>query len=373
MKYLFILGRNPKLSVAEVFAYLKRNRILVNEHYLIKNALLVDVNETIEAGAVEDLGGVISIGVVLSSGSVKEIISEIDKKEIYFGESNKLNYVIWEFCEEAEDIRDYLKQRFKQEKLKATEKKLSGNIQSQEGETFEGVNSKNIQEQYFVFEVPAKETYFGKIVQSCNYSEIEKRDMQKPVRRQELAISPRLAKIMINLSEIPELGILVDCFCGIGVILEEALLQNLKVIGVDRNKEAIKGAKENLNWFKFPENNYKLINEDSRRVQLRDYPDVLVSEPDLGLTLKKIPTKENAKIQLDKFEDLIVSVLNNLKNRIKGKIVLSSPLIQTFSKRVGCDIDRILDKTGLRLAKGFPIDEYRESQIVGRRIIVLQK
>ncbi len=373
MKYLFILGRNPKLSIAEVFAYLKRNRIQVKEHYLIRNALLVDVSETIEAGAVEDLGGVISIGVVLSSGNVKEIIKEMDKKEIYFGESNKLNYVIWEFSDAVDDIRSYLKQRFKQEKLKATEKKLTGVLESQEGENFESLHSKLINEQYFVFEIPSKDIYLGKIIQNCNYSEIEKRDMQKPVRREELAISPRLAKIMINLSEIPEQGILVDCFCGIGVILEEALLQNLKVIGVDNNKDAIKGARENLNWFKFTENNYKLINDDSIKVQLRDYADVLVSEPDLGLTLKKIPTKEQVKFQLKKFEDLMILVLNNLKNRIKGKIVFSSPLIQTFSKRVGCEIDRILDKTGLRLVKGFPIDEYRESQIVGRRIFVLER
>ena len=54
----------------------------------------------------------------------------------------------------------------------------------------------------------------------------------------------RLAKILINLSEVKDEEILLDPFCGIGVILEEALLQNINVIGIDKDKKAVDRCKE---------------------------------------------------------------------------------------------------------------------------------
>ncbi len=375
MKYLFILGRNVKLSTQEVFAYLERTGNSIINYSLERNALLVEVRESIEAGAIENLGGVISIGIVIQEEkNVKSLIKELDKKEIYLGESNKLTYVVWDFSEESCDvIREYLKQRFKSEKMKTTEKKLRERLDLQGGEKGDVVSSKTLDEQYFVFEILAKSVSFGKIIQNCDYSQIEKRDMQKPVRREELAISPRMSKIMINLSKIPEGGKLLDAFCGIGVILQEALLQDLKVIGIDRDKEAIKGARENLTWFKFDSNKYKLIDEDSSRFSINELVDVLVSEPDLGTTLKKIPTPERAEEQLKKFEDLMVRVLNNLKNKVRGRVVFSAPLIKTVKGRKNCDIESILERTRLKLVEGFPIDEFRENSIVGRQIFVLEK
>lgn len=374
MKYLFILGRNVKLSVAEVFAYLKRTGNFIIDYSLNKNGLVVEVKESLEAGAIDFLGGVISIGIVIQEEKdIRKLIKELDKKEIYFGESNKLNYVLWNFSEDSEEIRDYLKHRFRNERLKATEKKLLERMDLQEGEKSGLVSSKKVDEQYFIFDNPAKKVLFGKIIQNCNYSEIEKRDMQKPVRRENLAISPRLAKIMINLSEIKETGKLLDSFCGIGVVLQEGLLQNLEVIGIDKEKEAISGSRQNLEWFQFDRKKYTLINEDSSKIKLREFVDALVSEPDLGETLKKVPTAEQTKKQMREFEELMICVLNNLKTKVNGKIVFSSPLIMTFSKRIGCDIDKIINETSLKLVEGFPIDEFRENQIVGRRIFVLEK
>ena len=84
--------------------------------------------------------------------------------------------------------------------------------------------------------------------------------MEKPFRREELAISPRLAKIIINLSEVKTKGKIIDPFCGIGVILFEGLLKNLNVTGIDIDKNAIEGAEQNLEWGKFSNKNYKLAN-----------------------------------------------------------------------------------------------------------------
>ena len=69
--------------------------------------------------------------------------------------------------------------------------------------------------------------------------------MQKPVRRSELSISPRISKIMINLSLVKSNEKIVDAFCGIGSILQETLLKKIKVIGIENVLDAFENAKRN--------------------------------------------------------------------------------------------------------------------------------
>lgn len=371
MKYLFILGRNLELSIAEIKAFFEREKNEIFSYSLKDNAMLIELKFPLKNKVINKFGGIIAIGEILAFGDNKNIINEIDKKTIYFGEKNKINYVLWNFSSNVGKIGEYLKLRFKKEKLKATSKNIGDKLILQSGKSVQNLSShKLIDEEYFLFEEKDK-FYFGRIIENSEYKDIEERDMNKPVRRSELSISPRLAKIIINLSKVKENELLVDCFCGIGVILQEALIQNIKVIGIDNDKNAVDGARQNLGWFNFPKENYKLINIDSRKVKI-EKANVIVSEPDLGEILKKIPTKEEAEKILRNYENLMINVLNNLKNNVSGRIVFTSPLINISTKRVSCDIEKIIDKTGLKLVKGFPISEFRKEQIVGRNIFVLE-
>jgi len=361
MKYLFILGRNPELSIAEIKSYIKRTENAILNEAIRKNGLLLELEKPIEAGAVDVLGGTLEIGIVLCS------LKDINRKEIYYGTANKFNYVVWDFSEETEKVSEYLKARFHSERLKVTEKKFTGFVRGQNEEFTRKPSSNLITEGYFVFE-----DLFGKVVQKCDYKDIERRDMEKPVRREDLSISPRLAKIMINLSEVKENGTLLDAFCGIGVILMEALNMGIKSIGIDKDKEAISGASKNIEWAKFPKEKYMLMNNDSSKVVI-GLMNVLVSEPDFGKTLKKALEKREAESTIKQFENLIINVLNNLKKSVSGKFVFTAPFIDTGRERVGCDFIKICNKTRLKLEEGFPIQEFREGQIVGREIIVLKK
>jgi tRNA G10 N-methylase Trm11 len=361
MKYLFILGRNPELSIEEIKSYMKRTGNTILNEAVRKNGLLLELEKPIEAGAVDVLGGTLEIGIVLCS------LRDINRKEIYYGTENKFNYVIWDFSEETEKVSEYLKKRFHSERLKVTEKRFTGFVRGQNEEYTRKPSSNLITEGYFVFD-----DLFGKIIQRCNYKEIERRDMEKPVRREDLSISPRLTKMMINLSEVRENGILLDPFCGIGVILMESLVMGVKAIGIDKDGEAIEGARKNIGWLRFSGDKCRLMNNDSSKVVMGSV-DVLVSEPDFGKTLRKIPNKREAENMIKEYENLIISVLNNLKKSVMGKIVFSSPFINIEGGRIGGDIHKICSKTGLKLKEGFPIKEYREGQIVGREIVVLEK
>lgn len=373
MKYLFILGRNPKLSTEEVFAFLRRLDYKISSFEKRDNALLVEIDKPLDGGSIDILGGVMYIGQVISSGlRIKDILKSLEKQEVYSGESNKFNFLLWKFTDEEsfEEIREYLKDRFRAEKLKANEKKIYQKIKGQGGEKFSDTASNLIDEQYFIF--GENNYFFGKIIQKCDYKAIEKRDMERPVRREALAISPRLAKIMINLSEIKEGGKILDPFCGIGVVLQEALLQELSAVGIDNDKSAILSAEKNFQFLKLNPEKYSLIHFDSTQIKLREEIDSIATEPDLGILLKKTPTQENAKFQLRGFENLMINTINNLKSKVKGKIVFTSPLIKTFSSRIGIDGKKIEKETGKEISKGFPIDDFREDSIVGRRIFVLK-
>ncbi len=361
MKYLFILGRNPELSLMELKSYFTKEKNKILSQKLITNGFLIELEKEISKELIDKLGGTISIGKVISE------IDELEKADIYMGKENKFNYCLWNYSKEEDEVSNYLKKRFRSEKLKSTEKKLKNFMELQNGDKAQSLSSKLINEEYFVFD-----NFFGKIIQKSDYESIEKRDIKKPVRREALSISPRLAKILINLSEVKNGETLLDAFCGIGVILQEALLQKIKVIGIDKDQKAIQGAKTNLKWFKFSEENYKLINEDSSKASFGNVSG-MSSEPDFGETLKKIPTKEKAEKMIKKFENLMVHVINNLKNKIDGKIAFTAPLIRIGKKRVGCNFEQISKRISLRLKEGFPIPEFRHNQIVGREIVVFEK
>ena len=56
-----------------------------------------------------------------------------------------------------------------------------------------------------------------------------------------------------------------------------------------------------------------------------------------------------------------------------GRFVFTAPQIRIMNKRLGCNSERIANEVNLRIVKGFPISEYRENQLVGRQIFVMEK
>jgi len=384
MEYLFLLGRNIKLSLAEIFSYLEKNKIKLINFYLASNGVLIDVDKELDINkAINDLGGTIAIGNISFQGDIDKIIKEISEKEIYFGVSNKLNYTIFNFCDEIsfEKVYSAMKSNFKKERLKSRYHPLRGDLKMQDGDALLGSPSSlaKLGAKYFLFKTD--KYFFGTFDEVYNTIESEKRDMERPLRREELAISPRLSKILINLSQVKENEILLDPFCGVGAIIQEALLQNINVVGVDADEKAVKNCNLNISWLKKNykiDSKYEILNSNSIKAKLKKI-DGIVTEPSLGKLLRKIPSEKEAQKMISNFENLIIAVLNNIKKylKIEGKIAFTSPFIKTVNKRIGINIRKIIEKTGLKSYEinnaVFPIEEFKEGQIVGRKIFVLIK
>lgn len=384
MEYLFLLGRNIKLSLAEIFSYLEKNKIKLINFYLASNGVLIDVDKELNINkAINNIGGTIAIGNISFQGDIDKIIKEISEKEIYFGVSNKLNYTIFNFCDEIsfEKVYSAMKSNFKKERLKSRYHPLRGDLKMQDGDALLGSPSSlaKLGAKYFLFKTD--KYFFGTFDEVYNTIESEKRDMERPLRREELAISPRLSKILINLSQVKENEILLDPFCGVGAIIQEALLQNINVVGVDADEKAVKNCNLNISWLKKNykiDSKYEILNSNSIKAKLKKI-DGIATEPSLGKLLRKVPSEKEAQKMISNFENLIIAVLNNIKKylKIEGKIAFTSPFIKTVNKRIGINIRKIIEKTGLKSYEinnaVFPIEEFKEGQIVGRKIFVLIK
>jgi tRNA (guanine10-N2)-dimethyltransferase len=79
---------------------------------------------------------------------------------------------------------------------------------------------------------------------------MRQRGVAKPAPRSEISLSPRLARLLLNLSGLSPGQTLLDPFCGSGTILAEGMLRSLRCLGVDSSSNHIRDARRNLGWAK---------------------------------------------------------------------------------------------------------------------------
>ena len=115
------------------------------------------------------------------------------------------------------------------------------------------------------------QVYTAKTCTVQDFEDYGRRDYQRPARDEKQGmIPPKVAQIMLNLSGCKSGDVILDPFCGIGTLIQEALLLGYKALGSDINKLAIRGSEQNLEWFrnryKIPPGKYHLETSDARQV-----------------------------------------------------------------------------------------------------------
>jgi tRNA G10 N-methylase Trm11 len=357
MKQFFILGRNPLLSKEEIFAYARARKIQAKEVFLEGNLLVLELNEEIP---IQELGGTIKSGKISFEGAPKDFEKYVDKNELV--PADKFSYAVYGNIDP-----EILKEKFKADRKKTSLKHGRRKIELQDGEKAQNPNA----DFDILLTSIQNKVYFGVSDQEYSYSHVKSRDMAKPIRREALAISPRLAKILINLSEAKPGDTLLDPFCGVGAILAEALVQKINVHGIDKDAQAIQGAEQNLNWLKknFPiSTSWKIEVKDSRFAPKLQF-DAVATETPLGKVLTRKPTENEARKIIQDFEALIIPILARLKEVKKpyAKIAITFPSIG--KNRVS--LTKIAERTGLRVARG-PLLESRADQNISREILVFE-
>jgi tRNA G10 N-methylase Trm11 len=400
---LFISGKNWKLSLAELTAFLEARQVKYEVLFFSKEFFTIRLDEKFDASVIADLGGTIKIG-----NSKADFSSEL-VKEAFIQKNKESQTQISQALEKSGLVDEMAKQAAgkvffgvsvysAEDKLKP----LSGNIQRIMGSTikdelagygkkarFMGFADKK-QAQLSHVEVLKKQlvesksevlvcigketTWVATTIAVHNPFEFQKRDIYKPSQRKIFGMPPRLAKIMINLSACTQGKVLLDSFCGVGTVLQEALLVKAKVVGMDINPWCIKAALENLEWL---EREYNLADADFRVVQGdvgvlaskigRETVDCMVSEPDLGPALRQVPTTPYAVKVIEKLEPLFYGFIEEAFKVLKpdGRVVLVTPYIRTRSgQSVTMPIAEKAVQAGFSIVKPFVKEIFQETLIV---------
>jgi tRNA G10 N-methylase Trm11 len=400
---LFISGKNWKLSLAELTAFFEARQVKFEVLFFSKEFFTIRLDEKFDTSVIADLGGTIKIGNSIanfSSELVKEAFLKRNKEaQKQIGEAIAASSLVDEMAKQAAGKVFFGVSVYSAEdKLKP----LSGNIQRIMGSTikdelagygkkarFMGFADKK-QAQLSHVEVLKKQlvesksevlvcigketTWVATTIAVHNPFEFQKRDIYKPSQRKIFGMPPRLAKIMINLSACTQGKVLLDSFCGVGTVLQEALLVKAKVVGMDINPWCIKAAVENLEWL---QREYNLADADFRVVQGdvgvlaskigRETVDCIVSEPDLGPALRQVPTTPYAVKVIEKLEPLFYGFIEEAFKVLKpdGRVVLVTPYIRTRSgQSVTMPIAEKAVQAGFSIVKPFVKEIFQETLIV---------
>jgi len=406
---LFIPGKNWHLSLAELASFLEARRIKFVVCSSSKEFFVVGVEEKVGASIIDDLGGTIKIGdsaVNFSTEIVRRAFVQNDKEaqaqigreiaasglvdKMFKAESEKALFGVSVYCAEKQ-LRPVSKviQRFIGSSIKrelagyGRKSKFMGFPKDRKLPQLSHIEvlKKNLVENKaeILFCVGKEQTFVATTMAVHNPFEFQKRDVGKPVQRTIFAIPPRLARIMVNLTACTEGQVLLDPFCGVGTILQEALLSKAKAIGVDINRWCVEATSRNIEWLKdeysLENAEYRVLQGDVHRLSQKigwEQVDCIATEPDLGPALRQVPTTSYAVRIAEKLEPLYAGLLGEAYKVLKsgGRLVLVSPYIKTRSgKPVTMGIEGKAVEIGFERLYPFKRELFAEDAAVPENLI----
>lgn len=326
MRYIFIFGRNPELSRFELESYLASHSIEYNEISSGKRGIVLEFNKILNSGSlIKELGGTLKICEVIES-----------KEKLFFQDKFKWGISVYESSISFSKIKEDFKQFFKKSKVKAMFYWPSRGGKGVKELNPTDVVTKNL------FEIVAFKDFIGKTVSVFNPKLFEQRDLGRPNVEHLHVISIRLARILLNLAGIkPGINIL-DPFCGVGTILQEALFIGANASGVDIDLRMTNASDDNLKWFS---EKYKIsaswdVTAGDARSLTNYYSknsfDCIVTEPYLGPLLKKVPSINEVRKIVSELNTLYSAVFEQFLKVLKpeGKVVIILPEFMTEENKV---------------------------------------
>jgi tRNA G10 N-methylase Trm11 len=205
------------------------------------------------------------------------------------------------------------------------------------------------------------------------------RDMNRPGRNAKRGmLPPKLARMMVNLSEIKPVESLLDAFCGSGTVLMEAVLVDVnRIFASDISEEAVEDTKKTMEWVKqnyardFKADYFVCKAENLSAYLAPESVDVVVSELYLGKPKSGKESRQDILMEINELTEMYKRSLAVLQGILKkgGRIVLALPVSYSENMEYPIAIEAILGDLTIKRK----IRYHREDQFVGRDIVVLVK
>lgn len=182
-----------------------------------------------------------------------------------------------------------------------------------------------------------------------------------------------------------ERGVVVlDPFCGTGVILQEAALQGYAVYGTDLSEKMIHYSRDNLNWLADSHRvtfDWYLHEGDAMTAKWRQPIDVVVAETYLGQPFSAPPSDSKLEEVLGNCNHIIIEFLRNIGGQVqpgtpfclavpawrqKDGTFAHLPIVDTLGKYG-------YKPTELKNVSKNDLLYYREDQVVARELLIFTK
>lgn len=231
---------------------------------------------------------------------------------------------------------------------------------------------------------------FYRVVGVQNIETYAMRDQGRPARDAKVGmLPPKLAQILINLcGDLPEGTTLLDPFCGTGVVLQEAALMGYVVQGTDLNERMVEYTQKNLQWalgqreMHTPKlDGFRVEQGDAMSFQWNQPIDAVACETYLGRPMSLPPAEIKLKQEKQECGGIILGFLKNLAKQVKSgtPVVIAVPAwLRTNGAYERLDILDEIDNLGYNVKSFKNLEQkdllyQRAGQVVAREIIVLRK
>ena len=254
-----------------------------------------------------------------------------------------------------------------------------------------------------------------------------RRDQARPARDARVGmLPPKLAQILINLCEgLPEGSVVLDPFCGTGVVLQEALLMGYFAYGTDISERMVEYSERNLKWLfrdrprptgsgvsevspvtteqrgerqpnlfgcpsevapspqtganeRVEKQPFRVSVGDATSYQWQQPINAVACEGYLGKPFSKVPTEMELKEQKQECRAIIMGFLKNLVGQIEPgtPVTIAIPAwLRESGEYERLEILDLIDELGYNVNNKSRegLLYCREGQIVARDIIILRK
>ena len=384
--YLAVLGREPELSVSELEA-------LFDDVKRISENLAVFENK--ERPEIARLGGSLKLAEKLEQKPL-DFLNNLPEGKITIGVSDYSKGASKKTASlEAMKLKKILTRHGRSVRVVLGEKTLATATTLHNG--MSGKNPRKI-------ELIKDNDDWYRVIGVQDIDAYAKRDQGRPARDAKVGmLPPKLAQILINLCGPLEDGaVVLDPFCGTGVVLQEAMLMGYLAYGTDVSERMVEYSKRNLEQLflgprpagpspraagactatgalRNPSNQlFQLSPGDATSFQWQQPIDAVACEGYLGKPMSKIPSEIKLKEQKQECGAIILGFLKNLVGQISKNtpVVLAAPAwLRENGKYERLEIlDQIKDM-------GYNVENktreglfyHREGQVVARDIIILRK
>lgn len=359
METLFIIGREPELSVAELEAAAGSWSATVSE--IRPEGVILHHATPLPQRAIDRLGGSIKqisvlerferpLAEILEQDCTVEWLAQqfpegrIEFGVSLYGGSNK---------ERASTQRHFLDLK---KKLRAAGR-VARFVTSSEPQLSAVVihrNGLDKRGKEFVLFQSGHDVSLGVTVAVQDYQAYGIRDFGRPAADPKSGmLPPKVAQMMLNIARIQPQDVLYDPFCGSGTILQEALLLGVHEIhGSDSEGQAVKDSQENVRWLmkEYPriQATVEITKHDARQMNLK--PTVIVTEPYLGRPLRG---RESRQLLLDQARELERLYRDTAAQWLKrlapgGRVVMIWPEFLIDDERVAVDLTSDFAKLGFQ-------------------------